>query len=60
MYDPLWKLLTPEANHKVRFGNYERLFDQARRDVKAWETAQLAGLGRNGSPRQGLEASVAT
>jgi hypothetical protein len=37
LYDPLWKLLTPEASHKVRMGNYERLFDQARRDVRAWE-----------------------
>ncbi len=41
MYAPLWKLLTPEASHKVRLGNYERLFDQARRDVRAWEAAQL-------------------
>jgi len=35
MYDPLWKLLTPEASQKVRMGNYERLFDQARKDVRA-------------------------
>jgi len=30
-YDPLWKLLTPEASHKVRLANHERLFDQAER-----------------------------
>jgi hypothetical protein len=41
IYAPLWKLLTPEASHMVRLGNYERLFDQARRDVRAWEAAQL-------------------
>jgi len=39
-YGPLWKLLTPEASEKVRKGNYERLFDAARRRVRAWEQAQ--------------------
>lgn len=37
LYDPLWKLLTPDASEKVRKGNYERLFDQARRKVRDWE-----------------------
>jgi predicted TIM-barrel fold metal-dependent hydrolase len=41
MYDPLWKLLTPETSQKVRIGNYERLFDQARKDVRTWEKANL-------------------
>jgi predicted TIM-barrel fold metal-dependent hydrolase len=41
MYDPVWRLLTPEASQKVRLGNYERLFDKARRDVRAWEKANL-------------------
>ena len=45
MYDPIWKLLTPDACHKVRLGNYERLFDAARRDVRAWECRQ-AGADR--------------
>ena len=39
MYAPLWKLLTPEASQKVRIGNYERLFDEGRRRVRAWEKA---------------------
>jgi predicted TIM-barrel fold metal-dependent hydrolase len=39
MYDPLWQLLTPEASQKVRKGNYERLFNRARVDVRAWEAA---------------------
>jgi hypothetical protein len=40
MYRPLWALLTPEASEKVRKGNYERLFDAARRRVRAWEQGQ--------------------
>jgi predicted TIM-barrel fold metal-dependent hydrolase len=40
-YAPLWKMLTPDARHKVTKGNYERLFDHARRRVRAWESANL-------------------
>jgi len=40
-YEPLWKLLTPEASEKVRRKNYERIFDEARRKVRAWEAAHL-------------------
>lgn len=36
-YAPLWKLLDREASEKVRKGNYERIFDEARRRVRAWE-----------------------
>jgi predicted TIM-barrel fold metal-dependent hydrolase len=39
LYAPLWKALSPEASEKVRKGNYERLFDEARRRVRAWEVA---------------------
>jgi hypothetical protein len=38
-YEPLWKLLTKEASEKVRKGNYERLFNEARPKVRAWEQA---------------------
>lgn len=38
-YKPLWDALTPEARQKVQKGNYERLFDQARSKVRAWEAA---------------------
>jgi hypothetical protein len=38
-YDPLWKALRPETVQKVAFDNYERLFDEARRKVRAWEAA---------------------
>jgi hypothetical protein len=39
MYAPLFAKLTPEASEKVRKGNYERLFDRAREQVRAWEAA---------------------
>jgi len=39
IYGPLWAALTPDARAKVRVGNYERLFDAARRKVRAWEAA---------------------
>ena len=38
-YAPLFAALTPEASRAVRLGNYERLFDKARKDVRAWEKA---------------------
>jgi predicted TIM-barrel fold metal-dependent hydrolase len=37
MWGPVWRQLTPEASLKVRKGNYERLFDEGRRRVRAWE-----------------------
>ena len=39
MWAPVFKQLTPEASPKVRKGNYERIFDEARRRVRAWEAA---------------------
>jgi len=39
MYAPLFAKLTPETSEKLRKGNYERLFDEARRRVRAWEQA---------------------
>jgi predicted TIM-barrel fold metal-dependent hydrolase len=36
-YDPLWKSLDKEAIEKVRKGNYERIFDDAREKVRSWE-----------------------
>jgi predicted TIM-barrel fold metal-dependent hydrolase len=40
-YAPVWALLTPEAKQKVTKGNYERLFDKARQQVRAWESVNL-------------------
>lgn len=37
MYQPLWRALTPETDEKVRLRNYERLYDAARKKVRAWE-----------------------
>jgi len=36
-YAPLWSLLGPQVEQRVWKGNYERLFDEARRRVRAWE-----------------------
>ena len=41
MWAPVWRLLTPEASLKVRKGNYERIFDEGRRRVRAWEAANV-------------------
>ena len=48
MYKPLFALLTPDASDKVRLRNYERLFDEARSKVRAWEKVE----GRNHSEGQ--------
>lgn len=40
-YEPFWKLLTNEASQKIRKGNYERIFDEARRKVRSWEAANV-------------------
>ena len=45
MYAPLFAALDPEASALVRKGNYQRLFDQARRKVRAWEQANVKGDG---------------
>jgi hypothetical protein len=44
LYEPLWKLLTKDASEKVRKGNYERLFDQARGKVRAWESSNASAI----------------
>jgi predicted TIM-barrel fold metal-dependent hydrolase len=41
LYAPLFAALTPEAREKLLKGNYERLFDQARQRVRAWEKAHV-------------------
>jgi predicted TIM-barrel fold metal-dependent hydrolase len=38
-YGPLLAELTPEARRMFLTGNYERLFDEARRKVRVWEKA---------------------
>ena len=40
-YAPLWKALDPETSRKVRLRNYERLFDEARRRVRTWESTHI-------------------
>ena len=40
-YRPLWELLDKQASEKVRKGNYERIFDDARQKVRAWERTHI-------------------
>jgi hypothetical protein len=40
-WKPVLDLLTPEARALVLKGNYERIFDKARLDVRAWEAANM-------------------
>jgi predicted TIM-barrel fold metal-dependent hydrolase len=39
LYAPLLAKLNADARQKFLKGNYERLFDEARKDVRAWEKA---------------------
>jgi hypothetical protein len=41
MYEPLFAKLTPQASEQLRKGNFVRLFDEARREVRAWEQANV-------------------
>jgi len=43
LYAPLWGQLSNDASEKVRKGNYERIFDEARRKVRDWEAAHVKG-----------------
>ena len=41
-YAPLWQSLDAETSRKVRLGNYEGIFDEARRNVRNWESTHAA------------------
>ena len=41
IYAPLFVKLSPEANRLLLKGNYERIFDKARQQVRAWEQANI-------------------
>jgi predicted TIM-barrel fold metal-dependent hydrolase len=41
IWAPVWQRLTPQASLKIRKGNYERLFDEGRRRVRAWEATNV-------------------
>jgi predicted TIM-barrel fold metal-dependent hydrolase len=43
MYAPLLAALPADVSLKFRKGNYERLFDEARWKVRAWEKANVTG-----------------
>ena len=39
MWKPVFDRLDKDARDKILKGNYERIFDKARKDVRAWERA---------------------
>jgi predicted TIM-barrel fold metal-dependent hydrolase len=41
MWRPIWQKLSPDASLRVRKSNYERIFDEGRRRVRAWEKANV-------------------
>jgi hypothetical protein len=41
IYDPLWKAIGEEITYKVTKGNYEKLFNDARKKVRTWEAANV-------------------
>jgi hypothetical protein len=41
-YKPLWDLLDKQASENVRKGNYDRIFDDARKKVRTWESEHLS------------------
>jgi predicted TIM-barrel fold metal-dependent hydrolase len=49
-YRPLWAALKPDVLGKVTSGNYARLFDEARRRVRAWEQAHVAAPAAKAGP----------
>ena len=46
LYQPLWDALDPAARQQVCRGNYERLFDAARRRVRVWERTHAPQANR--------------
>jgi hypothetical protein len=46
MWRPVFDKLTPAARQAITTGNYERIFDKARRDVRAWERANLPAAAK--------------
>jgi hypothetical protein len=41
LWTPVWRQLAPQASLSVRKGNYERIFDEGRRRVRAWEATNV-------------------
>jgi Amidohydrolase len=46
-YEPLWNSLDAATSRKVRLLNYERIFDEARRRVRSWESGHVPGTRSN-------------
>jgi hypothetical protein len=59
LYAPLWELLEPSVREKVWRGNYERLFDHARKRVRAWEHRHVGKPFHAPTPQQFVRPPVA-
>jgi len=46
VYEPLWNILDRGTSRKVRLENFERIFDNSRRKVRAWESLHLNDSAR--------------
>jgi hypothetical protein len=58
-YAPVLERLTSATRAKVLRTNYERIFDEGRRRVRAWEAANpLRPLGGSDSPASGVRATA--
>jgi predicted TIM-barrel fold metal-dependent hydrolase len=58
-YAPVLDRLTPAARVRVLRTNYERIFDEGRRRVRAWEAANPARpLGGSDSPASGVRPAA--
>jgi hypothetical protein len=47
-YQPVWDQLEPRVRELVLKGNYERIFDEARRRVRAWEQLRAKAPAMHG------------
>ena len=52
MWKPVFDRLDKEAKAKILRGNYERIFDRARRDVRAWERTHVTAHGTSAAETQ--------
>ena len=54
VYRPLWERLDEATAVKVKAKNFERIFDEARAKVRAWEARNASGPGTAETQRYGI------
>jgi hypothetical protein len=55
MWKPVFDRLDKEAKSKILRGNYERIFDQARKNVRTWERTHVTPHGTSAAETQHTE-----